>query len=60
MGRGGEPLRKYLWILSRTLTMDETGYQGIIKRLPQRDRILPSFAEWLKLVISDLCDFGVK
>jgi apolipoprotein D and lipocalin family protein len=32
----GEPDRKYLWILSRTPSMDETLYQGIIKRLQQQ------------------------
>ena len=32
----GEPSRKYLWILSRTPTMDETVYQGILERLPQK------------------------
>ena len=30
----GEPSRKYLWILSRTPTMDEAVYQGILGRLP--------------------------
>jgi apolipoprotein D and lipocalin family protein len=30
----GEPSRKYLWILSRTTTMDDTVYQGILERLP--------------------------
>ena len=29
----GEPSRKYLWILSRTPTMDEAVYQGILERL---------------------------
>jgi apolipoprotein D and lipocalin family protein len=29
----GEPDRKYLWILSRTPTMDETTYQEILRRL---------------------------
>ena len=32
----GEPSRKYLWILSRTPTMDEAVYQGILGRLPQK------------------------
>ncbi len=32
----GEPSRKYLWILSRTPTMDEAVYQGIIERLSQK------------------------
>jgi apolipoprotein D and lipocalin family protein len=32
----GEPSRKYLWILSRTPTMDEAVYQGILERLPQK------------------------
>lgn len=32
----GEPKRKYLWILSRTPTMDETVYEGILSRLPQK------------------------
>jgi apolipoprotein D and lipocalin family protein len=32
----GEPGRKYLWILSRTAIMDETVYQGILSRLPQK------------------------
>ena len=32
----GEPSREYLWILSRTPTMDEAVYQGILKRLPQK------------------------
>ena len=32
----GEPSRKYLWILSRTPTMDETVYQEILERLPQK------------------------
>lgn len=30
----GEPSRKYLWILSRTPTMDERLYQDIVSRLP--------------------------
>jgi apolipoprotein D and lipocalin family protein len=30
----GEPKRKYLWILSRTPTMDEEIYQQILARLP--------------------------
>ena len=32
----GEPSRKYLWILSRTPTMDEAVYQEILERLPQK------------------------
>ena len=32
----GEPSRKYLWILSRTPTMDEAIYQGILERLAQK------------------------
>ena len=32
----GEPKRKYLWILSRTPTMDEAVYQGILERLEQK------------------------
>jgi apolipoprotein D and lipocalin family protein len=32
----GEPSRKYLWILSRTPTMEEAVYQGILGRLPQK------------------------
>ena len=32
----GEPKRKYLWILSRTATMDEMVYQDILSRLPQK------------------------
>ena len=32
----GEPKRKYLWILSRTPTMDETAYRDILARLPQK------------------------
>ena len=32
----GEPDRKYLWILSRTPFMDETLYQSILERLPQK------------------------
>ncbi len=30
----GEPKRKYLWILSRTRSMDEETYEGILARLP--------------------------
>jgi apolipoprotein D and lipocalin family protein len=33
----GEPSRKYLWILSRTPTLDEAVYQSIISRLPERN-----------------------
>jgi apolipoprotein D and lipocalin family protein len=32
----GEPSRKYLWVLSRTPTMDEAVYQRILARLPQK------------------------
>jgi apolipoprotein D and lipocalin family protein len=32
----GEPSRKYLWILSRTPTMDEAIYQDILSRLPSK------------------------
>ena len=32
----GEPSRKYLWILSRTPTMDAAVYQDILGRLPQK------------------------
>jgi apolipoprotein D and lipocalin family protein len=32
----GEPSRKYLWILSRTPTMDGAIYQEILERLPQK------------------------
>ena len=32
----GEPGRKYLWILSRTPIMEETVYDGILSRLPQK------------------------
>lgn len=32
----GEPSRKYLWILSRTPTMEESLYQDIISRLPEK------------------------
>jgi apolipoprotein D and lipocalin family protein len=32
----GEPSRKYLWILSRTPTMDDAVYQEILGRLPQK------------------------
>ena len=32
----GEPSRKYLWILSRTPTVDEAVYQEILERLPQK------------------------
>jgi apolipoprotein D and lipocalin family protein len=32
----GEPKRKYLWILSRTPTMEEKLYQEIISRLPTK------------------------
>ncbi len=32
----GEPKRKYLWILSRTRTMEQGVYQGIVERLPQK------------------------
>jgi len=32
----GEPKRKYLWILSRTPTMDDATYAGIISRLKEK------------------------
>jgi len=32
----GEPKRKYVWILSRTHTLEENLYQGIISRLPAK------------------------
>jgi len=32
----GEPKRKYLWILSRTPTMDQAVFQDILARLPQK------------------------
>jgi len=32
----GEPSRKYLWILSRTPTMDGAIYQEILERLTQK------------------------
>ena len=32
----GEPSRKYLWVLSRTPTMDEGLYRQITKTLPQK------------------------
>ena len=32
----GEPKRKYLWILSRTPTVDRTLYQNILARLPAK------------------------
>lgn len=32
----GEPRRKYLWILSRTPTLDEATYQAILARLPTK------------------------
>ena len=32
----GEPKRKYLWVLSRTPTMDESLYKDILSRLPQK------------------------
>lgn len=32
----GEPSREYLWILSRTPTMDEAVYRDILARLPQK------------------------
>lgn len=32
----GEPQRKYLWILSRTPTLPDDVYQGIIARLPDK------------------------
>ncbi len=33
----GEPSRKYLWILSRSPSMNEAVYQGILKRLPPKE-----------------------
>ena len=32
----GHPSRKYLWILSRTMTLDEDVYRQIVSRLPAR------------------------
>ncbi|NLE59898.1 MAG: lipocalin family protein [Planctomycetes bacterium] len=32
----GEPSRRFLWILSRTPTMDEAVYEEIISRLPEK------------------------
>jgi apolipoprotein D and lipocalin family protein len=32
----GEPSRNYLWILSRTRSMDEAVYRDIVSRLPQK------------------------
>ena len=32
----GEPRRKYLWILSRTPTLDQATYQAIVSRLPAK------------------------
>jgi apolipoprotein D and lipocalin family protein len=32
----GEPSRKYLWILSRTPLMDETVYNGLLKRMQDK------------------------
>ena len=32
----GEPKRKYLWLLSRSPSMDEALYQEITARLPQK------------------------
>ena len=32
----GHPSRKYLWILSRSKVMDESVYEGILKRLKER------------------------
>lgn len=32
----GEPSREYLWILSRTPTMDEDLYQTLLSRLPEK------------------------
>ena len=31
----GEPSRRFLWILSRTPTLDDETYEGILQRLPQ-------------------------
>ena len=32
----GEPKRKYLWILSRTPTLDQDTLDGILSRLPEK------------------------
>jgi apolipoprotein D and lipocalin family protein len=32
----GEPSRKYLWILSRTPTVEASVYRGILERLLQK------------------------
>ena len=32
----GEPSRRYLWVLSRTPHMDETVYQGIMRRMEEK------------------------
>lgn len=32
----GDPTRRYLWILSRTPTMDDVTYNGILDRLPAK------------------------
>ncbi|MFH1010654.1 MAG: lipocalin family protein [bacterium] len=32
----GEPARKYMWILSRTPTMDDTTFQGILEQVKQK------------------------
>ena len=33
----GEPSRRYLWILSRTPSLDENVYDGIVARLPDKE-----------------------
>jgi apolipoprotein D and lipocalin family protein len=42
----GDPTRTFLWILSRTPTMDETTYNDILSRLPDKlydpSRLLPT------------------
>jgi len=32
----GEPKRKYLWILSRTPTLDQDTLEGLLSRLPEK------------------------
>src|SRR5574341_7658 len=39
----GHPNRKYLWILSRTRTMDASIYSGILERLTERDMMSAGF-----------------
>ena len=62
----GEPSRKYLWILSRTPTMDEAVYQEILKRLPQKGydparlrRTAQVATCKIQVVMGGLCDFDV-